>query len=177
MCVSSHSILSTTGITQVLEQIYSAVYRVINPHTPSRTPVNLRPYVKMASRHNYSGIGATYSQQFGYAQAVRCGNIIKLSGQAGWDGEGNVSTDPGAQIQRSLDNVEKALKAVDPKIGWEHVVQVRSYHINLDETAMPMTDHFKRLMPKGGPVWICFQVPKLLIPGTVIELEIEAYVA
>ena len=130
----------------------------------------------MASRHNYPGIGATYSQQFGYAQAVRCGNIIKLSGQAGWDGEGNVSTDPSAQIQQSLDNVEKALKAVDPKIGWEHVVQVRSYHINLDETAMPMTEHFKKLMPKGGPVWICFQVPKLLIPGTVIELEIEAYV-
>ncbi|KAJ9618335.1 hypothetical protein H2204_013066 [Knufia peltigerae] len=130
----------------------------------------------MATYHNYAGVGTTYSQQFGFSQAVRIGNLIKLSGQAGWDAEGRVPADAAAQIQLSVENVDKALKAVDPSLGWKNVVQVRSYHTDLEATGMVMTEQFKRLKPGAGPVWMTFQTPKLLLPGTVIELEVEAYV-
>ncbi|KAL6241002.1 hypothetical protein RBB50_012097 [Rhinocladiella similis] len=130
----------------------------------------------MATYHNYTGVGTTYSQQFGFSQAVRVGNLIKLAGQAGWDNEGQVPADASAQIQLSVENVDKALKAVDAGLGWKNVVQVRSYHTDLEATGMAMTEQFKRLKPGAGPVWMTFQVPKLLIPGTVIELEVEAYV-
>lgn len=41
---------------------------------------------------------------------------------------------------------------------------------------MALADHFKRLMPQNGPAWMTFQVEKLLVPGSVIELEVEAYI-
>lgn len=130
----------------------------------------------MATYHNYAGVGTTYPQQFGYSQAVRVGNLIKLSGQGGWDEQGKVPEDVSAQIQLCVENVDKALKAVDPSLGWKNVVQVRSYHIDFDASAMGLSEQFKRLKPGNGPAWMTVQVQKLLLPGTVIEIEVEAYV-
>lgn len=130
----------------------------------------------MASYHNYPGIGESFAKQVGFTQAVRAGNLIKLSGQAGWDETGAVTGDVATQIRVSVENVDKALKAVDPSLGWQNVIQVRSYHTSLDESAMALADEFKRLKPQNGPAWMTFQVEKLLVPGSVIELEVEAYI-
>lgn len=133
-------------------------------------------HLEMATYHNYAGVGADFSRQFGYSQAVRVGNLIKLAGQAGWDEKGEVPNDASKQIELSVQNVDKALKAVDPSLGWKNVVQVRSFHTDVDATGPPLSEQFKILKPGNGPVWMTCQTPKLLVPGTVIELEIEAYV-
>ncbi|RSL94825.1 hypothetical protein CEP52_012413 [Fusarium oligoseptatum] len=42
---------------------------------------------------NYEGVGKTNNKLYSYSQAVRVGNIIKCSGQGGWDAEGNIDKD------------------------------------------------------------------------------------
>lgn len=124
---------------------------------------------------NYPGTESN-SQSFHYSQAVRCGNIIKTSGQGGWDAEGNILSDPTAQVSRAFHNVLQALKAVDPHASWKNVYAIRTYHTNMLETFDYVTQNFKKLMPDHRPIWTCVEIGKLGIDGMVIEIEVEAVV-
>lgn len=126
--------------------------------------------------HNYAGIGTKNSEAFHYSQAVKAGNIVRCSGQGGWDTDGTIETDPELQIGRAMENVEKALKAVDSNLGWRNVYAIRSYHVDMEGTFDMMTKEFKRLLPAHRPVWTCVEVGKLGIPGMLVEVEVEAWI-
>lgn len=101
---------------------------------------------------------------------------MKCSGQGGWDADGTIEKDPELQIRRAMENVVKALKAVDGRLGWENVYAVRSYHIDMEGTFDMMTEEFKRLSPTLRPVWTCVEIGKLGIPGMLVEVEVEAWI-
>ncbi|OBT56105.1 hypothetical protein VE04_04149 [Pseudogymnoascus sp. 24MN13] len=126
--------------------------------------------------HNYPGIGAKNSEAFHYSQAVKVGNIVKCSGQGGWDAEGTIETDPELQIRQAMENVVKALRTVDGRLGWENVYAVKSYHVDIEDTFDMMTTEFKRLSRTLRPVWTCVEVGKLGIPGMLVEVEVEAWI-
>jgi enamine deaminase RidA (YjgF/YER057c/UK114 family) len=128
-----------------------------------------------ASFGNYAGTESK-SEAFHYSQVVKVGNVVKTSGQGGWDAEGNVASSPSKQVELALENVDKALKAADSNLSWKNVYAVRSYHTNIDETADMIIDGFKRLMPDHRPIFTCVEISKLGIEGMVIEIEVEAYV-
>jgi enamine deaminase RidA (YjgF/YER057c/UK114 family) len=128
-----------------------------------------------ASFGNYAGTESK-SEAFHYSQVVKVGNVVKTSGQGGWDAEGNVASSPLKQVELALENVDKALKAADNNLSWKNVYAVRSYHTNIDETADMIIDGFKRLMPDHRPIFTCVEISKLGIEGMVIEIEVEAYV-
>lgn len=123
---------------------------------------------------NYAGTEAN-SESFHYSQAVRIGNTIKTSGQGGWDESGNVHPDVEQQVSVAFENVEKALKSVDPRLSWENVYAVRSYHINVDQTFDMVTGNLKKVLPGHRPIWTCVEIGKLGIEGMVIEIEVEAH--
>jgi enamine deaminase RidA (YjgF/YER057c/UK114 family) len=81
---------------------------------------------------NYPGTDSK-SEAFHYSQAVKVGNIVKCSGQGGWDAKGNMASSASERVKLALDNVEKALQAVDTSINWKNVYAIRSYHTNIDE--------------------------------------------
>lgn len=77
----------------------------------------------MSSQHyiNEKGAGEKHSDLGHYSQAVILGNIVKCSGQGGWDNEGNLSQyDSRAQIDNAFDNVDRVLQAAGLR-GWEDV--------------------------------------------------------
>ena len=60
---------------------------------------------------------------------------MRISGQGGWDTEGNVAPDAPKQVELALENIEKALQSVEKSLSWRNVYAIRSYHTNIDESA------------------------------------------
>ncbi|CAE6442367.1 unnamed protein product [Rhizoctonia solani] len=123
---------------------------------------------------NYEGAGQANSDTCHYSQAVIIGDIVRTSGQGGWDGAGNVVADVKKQIDLAFENVDKALRAVGLR-GWEDVFSVRSYHRDIDTTFPMVVDKFKQRIPGHRPTWTCVQVARLAFPEMEIEIEVEAY--
>ena len=124
----------------------------------------------------YEGVGVTNNRLYSYSQAVKVGNIIKCSGQGGWDNEGNIDEkDLKGQIDLAFKNVEKNLKDAGGK-GWETVDAVKSFHISLSDSFDLMVEQFRKWMPNHQPVWTCVGVTELGIPGMIVEIEVEAII-
>lgn len=123
--------------------------------------------------HNYAGTEAK-SQDFHYSQAVRVGNTVKCSGQGGWYESGEIEPNLEKQVALALENVERALKAVDERLSWANVYAIRSYHIDIDASADFVIEGFKKHMPNHRPVFTCVQISKLGIEGMQVEIEVEA---
>jgi enamine deaminase RidA (YjgF/YER057c/UK114 family) len=124
--------------------------------------------------HNYASAEAQ-STAMHYSQAVILpGGTIKTSGQGGWDSNGSVAASASEQVDLAFKNVDKVLQAVDEGLSWTNVYAVRSYHINIDETAELVIAKFKSEMGDRRPIWTCVEVSKLGIEGMVVEIEVEA---
>lgn len=122
---------------------------------------------------NYAGTEAN-SESFHYSQAVKVGNVVKTSGQGGWDADGNISPDANVQVAAAFENVEKALKSIDGRLSWQDVYAVRTYHVDLEGTFDVVTANFKRVIPGHRPIWTCVEIGKLGIEGMKVEFEVEA---
>ncbi|KAF2653655.1 YjgF-like protein [Lophiostoma macrostomum CBS 122681] len=123
----------------------------------------------------YPGYGVDATERMGYSQAVRIGNFVRTSGQSGWHPDGKLPEDADTQIFRAFENVMQALKSANPKCEWRHVVNFRSYHVDMDAQFAKMTEEIKRRMPHR-PVWMCTGIPYVGLPGLHLEIEAEAYV-
>lgn len=124
--------------------------------------------------YNYPGVGKVNNREYSYSQAVRIGDIVKCSGQGGWDNSGNMDeNDLPGQILKAFQNVEKNLRDAGLR-GWEDVYSVRSYHISLEKSFDLMVEQFKKAMPRHQPIWTCVGVRELGIPGMTVEIEVEA---
>ncbi|KZL76622.1 endoribonuclease l-psp [Colletotrichum incanum] len=122
---------------------------------------------------NYPGT-ETNAEQYHYSQAVKLGNVVRTSGQGGWDEKGNITSDLENQIGVAFDNVLKALKAVDSRLSFNDIYAIRSYHIDMDTSFDVMTAQFKKLFLKHRPIWTCVQIDKLGLEGMQVEIEVEA---
>ncbi|KAF4546197.1 Het domain protein [Lasiodiplodia theobromae] len=113
-----------------------------------------------------------------YSQAVVLGNIVKCSGQGGWDKTGALdANDIPRQVELAFENVDRVLQAAGLR-GWEDVYSVRSYHVvdiglSYDKTV----EMLKKRIPGHRPIWTAIAVPALAFPQMKIEIEVEAYVA
>ncbi|KAJ1303595.1 hypothetical protein OPQ81_011778 [Rhizoctonia solani] len=124
---------------------------------------------------NYAGAGQTISDAYYYSQAVVIGNIVKTSGQGGWNAAGNITAgDSKGQVDLAFDNLDKALRAAGLS-GWENVYSVRSFHRNIDATIQFVADNFKKRIPSHRPTWTAVQISRLAFPEMEIEIEVEAY--
>jgi enamine deaminase RidA (YjgF/YER057c/UK114 family) len=124
--------------------------------------------------HTYASAEAQ-SIAMHYSQAVILpGGTIKTSGQGGWDSNGSIAASASEQVDLAFKNVDKALQAVDSHLSWKNVYAVRSYHINIDETAELVIAKFKSEMGDRRPIWTCVEVSKLGIEEMVVEIEVEA---
>ena len=117
---------------------------------------------------NYPGPSVN-QESFPYPQSVNIGNIIKISGQGGWDTNGT-SPDINIKTAAAFGNVEQALKTMNTRLSLKDVYAVRSYHTNIAETFGPMSSHFMRLVPGHRPIWICVEVARLQNPGMAITI-------
>ncbi|GAA5839800.1 hypothetical protein JCM9279_005171 [Rhodotorula babjevae] len=111
-----------------------------------------------------------------YSQAVIVGNVVKCSGQGGWDNSGALDGDDYVgQVRKAFDNVERVLAAAGVSGGWDAVYSLRSYVVGpSSETFQPLVDELSKRTPNHRPIWTALTVPELALPGMRVELEVEA---
>ncbi|KAL8277329.1 hypothetical protein RQP46_010282 [Phenoliferia psychrophenolica] len=126
--------------------------------------------------HNDSGAGQTFSDTYGFSQAVVLGDIVKCSGQGGWDAAGSLPEDLtlAQEVTNAFDNIERALQAAGVKNGWAGVYSVRSYHVGIEEGFGLVVEGLKE-KAKQRPIWTAVAVPALVLPTMHVEIEVEAY--
>ncbi|CAM1501568.1 Fc.00g035520.m01.CDS01 [Cosmosporella sp. VM-42] len=122
---------------------------------------------------NYPGT-EKIAVDYHYAQAVKVGNIVRTSGQGGWDEEGNIPQDLEKQIEKAFSNALNALNAADSRLSFDHIYAIRSYHLDVDLSFDIMTSVFKKIFPNHLPIWTCIQIGKLGLEGMQVEIEAEA---
>ena len=115
--------------------------------------------------------GTEYEQRFGYSRAVRQGNLIKVSGTAGLDENGQVvSDDVVEQTRRAFRIVRGALEQLGGSL--EDVIMTRIFVSSADNIASVARLHgevFRDIRPALSIVKVEFIDPRIKV-----EVEAEA---
>ena len=129
----------------------------------------------------YPGFGDRVKADTHYSQSVRLPSptvdIIKISGQGGWDRTTEViNPDWAAQMDQALENVDVTLKVAGGK-GWEQVYQLRAYFAPLDMEAAGagFVRNLKKWCPNHQPLVTAVGVEKFAFENMKIEIEVEAH--
>lgn len=124
------------------------------------------------------GYGERQRRLFGYAQAVKVGDRVEISGQGGWNDAFEIPESIADEIAQAFRNIERTLAAAGA--GWQHVIHVNSYHVGLDrdrkQILAAMTERFRHHMPDHEPIWTCLGVAALAEPKMRVEIRVTAIV-
>ncbi|KAH6912723.1 endoribonuclease L-psp family protein [Coprinopsis sp. MPI-PUGE-AT-0042] len=127
--------------------------------------------------YTYSAFGEVLRQELWCSQAVRIGSRVEVTGQGGWDPvTGQIHPTATMQVLQAFINVELALKTAESK-GWSQVIKV-TIRITDElgkEWRKPISENLKKWMPDHQPVLSIYRVSQLVIPGTMIEIDVVAY--
>lgn len=126
------------------------------------------------------GYGDRKLEKFHYAQAVKVGNRVEISGQGGWNDNEEFPESVEEEIIRAFDNVERTLALAGA--SWKDVIHVNSYHVPTatdfigDEHLSVMTDQFRKRMGARAPIWTCIGVHVLGDRRMRVEVRVTAIV-
>jgi enamine deaminase RidA (YjgF/YER057c/UK114 family) len=124
---------------------------------------------------NEEGAGQKHSDLCHYSQAVIIGDVVKCSGQGGWDADGRLDgKDWKTQIDNAFDNVDRVLQAAG-LVGWEDVYLIRTYQTDIASHYDYFVQKLKSRIPGHRPIWTALSVPNLAFPEMSVEIEVEAY--
>jgi enamine deaminase RidA (YjgF/YER057c/UK114 family) len=119
--------------------------------------------------------GTVWEASFGYARAVRIGNVIKVSGTVATDDNGAVigAGDVYAQAVFIIAKIEKALNQAGATL--EDVVRTRLYVTDIkgwEQLAKAHAEYFAGVRPATTLI----EVQRLIAPEFLVEIEAEAIV-
>lgn len=110
----------------------------------------------------------------GMSQAVRVGNLVFVSGQVALkDGEVVGIDDASIQAEQSFANIESVLKSAG--CSFDNVVKITCYLTDKDAYA-GFAQVKSRVFANNPPASTCVIVDDLLLPGLLMEIEVEAYI-
>jgi enamine deaminase RidA (YjgF/YER057c/UK114 family) len=121
--------------------------------------------------------GMPWEKEYGYAQAVKVGDTVYLSGQVGHDDAGNIvgRGDMEAQMRQAYANIQKLLALYGATI--ENVVDEILFVTNMDE-AFTAASKCRQEIFSGTPVIAStiVQIQRLAFPELMIEIKCVAKV-
>jgi enamine deaminase RidA (YjgF/YER057c/UK114 family) len=136
-----------------------------------------------------ANLGMPWEEQYGYAQAVKVGDTIYVSGQLSHDDQGNmVAPAPldsagkiadhgnmGAQMAQSYANIEKVLANFGATM--DNIVEEVVYVTDMDE-AFAVVGEVRKQAYGGRPVVAStvLVTPRLAFPDQLIEIKVIAKV-
>ncbi|MBM7053698.1 Rid family hydrolase [Streptomyces durocortorensis] len=125
------------------------------------------------------GYGEKLHEALGYSSAVRVGDRVEISGQAGVDDDLVIPDSLEDEIVRVFDNVERALATVGAT--WKDVIHVNSYHkvapgddvIGEDHNRV-MAEQFRLRLGGRAPIWTETGVTVLGLAAMRVEIRVTA---
>jgi enamine deaminase RidA (YjgF/YER057c/UK114 family) len=110
-----------------------------------------------------------------FAQVVKIGNQLYVAGQTAVDDSGNVvgRGDIEIQTRQIFRNLQKCLSAAGA--GFDQVVKLNIYSTDLDAHLPTLTKIRREYFPKEPVASTTVQVPRLVHPEWLLEIEAIAF--
>ena len=127
----------------------------------------------------YPGFGQNLTTTFHYSQTVTIGQIIRFSGQGGWDSTGASSPTIENQIEQAFENIDTALKSAGSQ-GLQDLVSIKSFHASDLSTALDaMVTVMEEKLGSLKPTWTAIGNISLALEsqGQMVEIEGEAFLS
>ncbi len=129
----------------------------------------------MAIKKETKSLGMPWEKEYGYAQAVKVGDTIYLSGQVSHDDRGNIVglRDMEAQMRQAYANIQKVLAQYGATM--DNVVDEVLFVTDMD-TAFAAAVKCRREVFSGAPVVAStiVQIQRLAFPELLIEIRCVA---
>jgi enamine deaminase RidA (YjgF/YER057c/UK114 family) len=129
----------------------------------------------MPVRKNISS-GTPWEPRVGYSRAVRIGNHVWVAGTTATDEQGHVfgAGDAAAQVRYVLQKIERALAEAGASL--RDVVRTRMFVTDISQWEAIGRVHgefFGDIRPAATMV----EVSRLIDPGHLVEIEVDAFIA
>jgi len=132
----------------------------------------------MAISKETQSLGIPYEKNYGYAQAVKVGDTIYVSGQVSHDEQGNLvgTGDMEMQMRQAYANIRKLLAQY--RVAMENIVEETIFVTDMDAALAAVPISRMKSFPGDSPVVAStiVQIQRLARPDLMVEIRCIAKV-